>query len=402
MVKYYILKRLYISLTDKRGEESAGMELLIRGKQIYFTEERRFEAGWILVRDGRIAEVGKENSAAPACVQVLEAGDQYVAPGLVDVHTHGRIGYDFTGGSEEEMRQMRQSYAADGVTTLLPTLASAPLEQMLCAADRIRSVGFDGIHVEGRYLSEARRGAHKSELLAPPSVEELRLFMEHIGPMAAHFTLAPELPGGEAFVRAAAEAGATVALGHSDASYEEAVRSFSYGVTAVTHLFNALPPLHHRNPGPIGAALTEGVFVEIICDGFHLHPAAVKTVWQAAPKDKLVLITDSLAAARCSDGDYVLAGLKVFVRNGMATNEEGHIAGSTISLYDAVRNLMRFCGASLSEALPFATINPARMVGLDALVGSIEKGKRADFCIIDPKTLEISQVISGGVPLSAR
>ena len=385
-------------------EDTAGMELLIRGDLIYFTEEKGFRPGWILVRDGLITGTGKGNAdgAVPACAEVLDAGGQYVVPGLVDVHTHGRIGFDFTEASVEEMQRMRRSYALDGVTTLLPTLASAPLEQMLGATDRIRAAGFDGIHIEGRYLSEARRGAHKSELLAPPDLDELRLFLEHIGPLTAHFTLAPELPGGEAFVRAATAAGATAALGHSAATYEEAVDAFSYGITAVTHLFNALPPLHHRKPGPVGAALAEGVFMEIICDGFHLHPAVVKTVWQAVPKDKLVLITDSLSAARCADGEYLLAGLKVFVRNGLATNEEGHISGSTISLYDAVRNLMRFCSASLAEVLPFATINPARMVGLDRSIGSIEAGKRADFCLIDPKSLEISQVVSRGVRLDGQ
>ncbi|MBO4229253.1 MAG: N-acetylglucosamine-6-phosphate deacetylase [Clostridia bacterium] len=367
--------------------------LTIVNALVYRTEQRKFVPGTVTVEDGWIVKTDSQDERG----EVVNAGGQYLVPGLVDAHTHGRISFDFDSATTDQMIQMRKSYAMDGTTTLFPTIASAPFSQILTAIDRVKEAGFEGIHLEGRYLSEKRRGAHATHLLHPLDVEELEILLDRMQPLTVHLTCAPEMDNGEAFVRKAIERGATVSLGHSDAGYDEAIRAFEWGVTATTHTFNALAPIHHRSPGSVTAAfLTDSVYCEIIADGFHLHPAIVSLTYRSKQPDHLVLITDSMSATGCEDGEYSIAGEKVFVRNGKAVNVEGAIAGSTITLYTAVRNLMRFAGISFEQAIPCATILPARMLHIDRKVGSISVGKHADLLLIDPENYEIRGIWQAG------
>lgn len=370
---------------------------MIKNARVYRTEFRDFVPGSVLVENGKIKAVLED--ANPSCddIKVVDAENRYLVPGLVDAHTHGRIGYDFDSATAEQMKAMRASYAADGTTTLFPTIASAPLSQIETAIDNVKAAGFDGIHLEGRYLNAKRRGAHREDLLFPLNVDELNMLLDRMQPLNVHITCAAELENGEAFVKTAVSRGATVSIGHTDATYEQALDAISYGVTGFTHTFNAMRPIHHREPGPIVAGLTtDDAYCEIIADGFHLNPAIVKLVYRAKKPAHLTLITDSMSATGCADGEYSIAGEKVFVVDGKAVNVEGNISGSTICLYQAVRNLMKFAGISFAEALPYATIVPAAMLKIDHEVGSIAANKSADLLIVDPETYEITAVYQKG------
>lgn len=352
----------------------------LEGVYIYDTPSRMFWRGNIKAEDGVITHI----KFIPA-----ESGSgetekrRLIIPAPVDVHTHGRNGIDFAGATVEEMRKLREDYAAAGTLTLLPSIASAPLDVMVESVRAVREAGYLGVHIEGRWLNETRKGAHSPKMLAVPSIEELERFLDAAGDLKVHITMAPELEGGEEFIRAAVRAGATVAAGHTNMKVEEAYKALAWGVTAFTHTFNAMPPLHHRTPGAIAAALCSDAYTELICDGVHLHPETVKLVSKIKSRDKVVLVTDSMAATGYPDGVYSLGALRVTVTGGRALTDDGTIAGSTLSLYEGMINYMKFAGASLEDAIDAATINPARMVGLDDKVGSLEVGKLAAAIEID-------------------
>ena len=368
----------------------------IKNARVYRTEQRDFVPATVVVEDGKIKSI----LAPDTCVcdlTVVDGTDALLVPGLVDTHTHGRIGYDFDSATVEQMKDMRHSYAVDGTTTVFPTIASAPLSQIEQAIDNVKAAGYDSIHLEGRYLNTKRRGAHRADLLFPLDVNEFTSLLDRMAGLNIHISCAAELEGGEAFVKTAVSRGATVSLGHTDATYEEALDAISWGVNSFTHTFNAMRPIHHREPGPVVAALaTEGVYAEVIADGFHLNPAIVKLAYLAKRPAHLTLITDSMSATRCADGEYAIAGEKVYVVDGKAINEEGNISGSTITLYQAVLNLMKFAGVSYAEALAYATIVPATEVGIDAVTGSIAEGKRADLLLVDAETYDIKAVWQAG------
>ncbi|MBR5222446.1 MAG: N-acetylglucosamine-6-phosphate deacetylase [Clostridia bacterium] len=368
----------------------------IKNARVYRTEQRDFIPATVVVEEGKIKSI----LAPDACtcdMTVVDGTGKLLVPGLVDTHTHGRIGYDFDSATVAQMKDMRHSYAVDGTTTVFPTIASAPLAQIEQAIDNVKEAGYDCIHLEGRYLNCKRRGAHRADLLFPLDVNEFSALLDRMEGLTVHISCAAELEGGEAFVKTAVSRGATVSLGHTDATYEEALEAISWGVNSFTHTFNAMRPIHHREPGPVVAALaTEGVYAEVIADGFHLNPAIVKLAYLAKRPAHLTLITDSMSATSCADGEYAIAGEKVYVVDGKAINEEGNISGSTITLYQAVRNLMKFAGVSYAEALPYATIVPATEVGIDGTVGSIAEGKRADFLLVDAESYDITNVWQAG------
>lgn len=344
---------------------------------IYDTTSRSFHHGALNICGDRI-------SGFDEIPKATDLGGAFIIPGIIDQHSHGRAGFDFNNASVEEMKLMADSYLEAGTSTVIPTLASAPYEQLLISADRIKSSGFDGVHLEGRYLNPKKRGAHNIDLLAPLNISEIETFIDHSYPLKVHITAALEMDGGDSFIGAAIAKGATVGIGHSDATFEQAVHAISAGASSFTHLFNAMRPFTHRDPGTAGAGLLSDAYVELICDGFHLHPQTVRLVYKTKSISKIILISDSMSATGCDDGEYSIAGMPVHVKNGKALGDDGTISGSTLNLFDGLINFTDFCSVSLEEAVPCVTYNPACMLGLEKEIGSIEVGKRADICIIAP------------------
>ena len=367
------------------------MKLLIKGGRVW-NATRTFEENCsVLIEDGKIVSVGADADAD----EILDAEGLTVLPGLVDVHTHGRAGFDFNTATYEQMEQMKADYARNGVTTVFPTLASATETEWIRSIESIQACGFDGIHLEGCYLNPAKRGAHAPELLIPLESDSLERILKQIT-VPCHLSAAFELDSAGSFAETARRYGVTMGLGHTAATAEEAKRAMSRGVTSFTHLYTAMPTLHHREGGAVSVALnSDGAWVEVIADGEHICPDMVKLAWRCKPKERFVLITDSMEATGCADGEYAIAGQKVIVKNGRAETLDGALAGSTLNLWQGVKNFMQFTGASLEDAVACATLNPAEMVGVGDKVGSIESGKRADLLLIDD-AYSIKGVIAAG------
>ena len=373
------------------------------GGMVFNSHTEKFERANIICRDGYIAEI---SSDVPSGYEKVDVTDKYIIPGLIDVHTHGIAGGDFNYASESKIWKMCHAYAKNGTTSIMATLASQSMTKLFNSIyainqnrqnDNFDKANIMGIHMEGRYLNPKMRGAHAAELLALPNMNELTSLFNIMIPTPMHFSLAPELEGAEEFIKKACEMGATVGLAHTAATYEEAETAMEWGATSFTHTFNAMTPIHHRMPGAAICSLNaKNAYTEIICDGIHMHPAMVQLAYNAKDKDKLVLITDSMSAAGMEDGEYALAGSDVIVKDGRAVNKEGVLAGSTLTLFKAVCNIMKFCNISLEEALKFATVNPAKMVRAD-FVGSLEKNYRADMIVLsDIKEPTIYDVYVGG------
>ncbi|MBR6792938.1 MAG: N-acetylglucosamine-6-phosphate deacetylase [Clostridia bacterium] len=333
-------------------------------------------------------ENGRFVSDCPAD-EVIDATGLYLCPGLVDVHSHGRAGYDFCDADEAGLLKMAADYAANGVTALCPTLASDTFENWKKAAKRVEktaSPAFVGLHLEGRYLSPEKRGAHAAELLSLPCADEVNELAELVS-LPLRVSYAPELDADGSFAAALREKGISLSMGHTNADYQTAMTAIDRGVTAATHLFNAMPPLHHRAGGPLAAALNEDVFAELICDGIHVAPETVKLAYRAKG-ERLVLISDSMAGTGCPDGDYSIAGMRVILKDGKALTTEGALAGSTANLLDEVRNLATFAGISFGKALYNATAAPAALLGLAEKLGCLCTGARADLILLEKDSLD--------------
>ncbi len=368
------------------------MYTVFSGGMVYATATREFVRTDVLTKDGIIVDT--DCKTVPEGAAVVDCTGRYLIPGLVDVHTHGRTHADFNFADEEAVRGLRKSYAAVGTTTLMATLASATYDSLVDSIEAINknrasepgTATLAGIHLEGRYLNPKRRGAHAEELLFPLDADELSGLLDKMMPLPIHVSCACELDGGEKFVKTAKERGATVGMVHSDATYDQSMDAVAWGVTSFTHTYNAMRPIHHREPGNMVASLlTNAAYSEFICDGEHSHPKMIDMASRLKPADRLLLVTDSMEAAGSEDGEYSIAGLPVFVKDGRAVNSEGALAGSTLDLFTAVCNYMKFTGKTLEEAVLCATANPADMLGIADVCGRIEAGKRADFVLVENK-----------------
>ncbi|MEU4536381.1 N-acetylglucosamine-6-phosphate deacetylase [Streptosporangium sp. NPDC023825] len=353
--------------------------------------------GWLTIEDGRITHVGQ--GAAPGAG--LGLGGRYVVPGFVDIHNHGGAGGSFPTGDPDQASRAVDLHARHGTTTLMASLVTASPDDLARAAASLADLCEDGllagIHFEGPYISAARCGAHNPALLREPSPGELGALLKAGRGHVRMITIAAELPGALDTVREATANGVIAALGHSDATYEQTISGIEAGGSVATHLYNAMPPLHHRDPGPIAALLQdERVTVELINDGVHLHPAMTRLAFEVAGPGRTALITDAMAAAGMGDGVYGLGAMSVNVVDGVARLAEGgSIAGSTLTMDVAFRRAVREVGLSLAEASEIASLTPARVLGLADSLGSVSVGKRADLVVLTDD-LEVSGVMRGG------
>lgn len=352
----------------------------------------------LLIRAGKIAKIGE--GVAEEADFVLNLDSFYIAPGFIDVQANGALGHEFLRASEDEILAILDFFVRHGTTGILATLTSAPLSELRSALSRLKGLSHPalfGVHLEGPFLAEARRGAHPKEFLHSPSLDFVRPILSEFGEILRLWTLAPELPGAWEVIEELKKHGVIVAFGHTDASYEEAMHAFSRGVFLATHLFNGMRPFHHRDPGPSGAALVSDVFVSLICDGIHLHPAVVKLVAKIKGFEKIVLITDAVSPTGLPDGEYPLFGQTVQVEQGIPRLPDGTLAGSTLTMNRAVKNFMASTGCSLHQAVLCASLTPARLLGVAHRKGSIEEGKDADLVIFDPDFNVHFTIIGGNI-----
>ncbi len=310
----------------------------------------------------------------------------FIAPGFIDLQVNGALGHDFLSAQPKEIYSILDFFVQHGTTGLLATLTSASFTELSSALSRlgeVRHPALLGAHLEGPFLAEVRRGAHPKEFLSLPSPDFVRTLLFGLEKVVKIWTLAPELPGAWEVMEELKKKGVIVAAGHSDASFEEALRAFSLGVSLVTHLFNGMRPLHHREPGLCGAALVSEVFVSLICDGVHVHPAVVTLVAKLKGFERIVLISDAVAPTGLPDGEYPLFGQMVYVEHGVPRLPDGTLAGTTLTMERAVKNFLEYTGCSLPQAVRCATLNPARLLGIDAQKGSLAVGKDADLVVFD-------------------
>ena len=347
--------------------------------------------------DGRITAIGKIEGPAD-----LDAAGGYVIPGLVDIHTHGAMGEDFSDGKPAGLQPLADYYAAHGVTSYLATTMTLREEVLTPAMHAIRDfkprsgAKCAGVHLEGPFLSYAKRGAQAAENLHKPDPALFHRLNEASGGQVRLVTVACEEEGALPFIREISRI-CTVSLGHTTADYDTAMSGFLAGASHATHLYNGMPSLLHRAPGVIGAAFDAGASVELICDGLHIHPSVIRATYQLFG-DKLNLISDSLRCAGMPDGDYELGGQPIVVKNHKATLLDGTLAGSSISLLDAVRNVVRF-GLPLAGAVYAASTAPALAAGLDA--GVIAQGRAADLLVLD-EDLALKAVFVDGQRFESR
>ena len=367
-------------------------------------------SGYLLVKDGRFAEV---LDAAPQGVEVIDRTDCWVAPGLFDTHIHGFVGHDVMDCDSAAVTTICQELVRHGTTSWLATTLTASIEQTgkACAsvAEAVKEQGDDfvgtrtqGIFLEGPFFTEEHKGAQNPKYLVDPDVAVLDQWQREAGGLIAKSALAPEREGTIAYTKAMAERGITVALGHTSATAEECLAAVQAGAGVFVHTYNGMSDMLHRNPGPVGCAMTTAnTYSELICDGMHVHPLACEALVRAKGWEHVALITDCLSCGGLEDGDYFIGELPIELRGGAAyLKGAGNLAGSTLTMAKAVRNVVEWGMVTPSQALRMASEIPARSVGMDDRLGMIAPGRLADLVVMD-KDMALVETYLGGTVVAS-
>ena len=364
---------------------------------LVYTEDFRFVRCGFSVENGRFAAVGEEKEDA------VDLNGKRVIPGLIDVHTHGNSGADFSDGDYEGDVAMARYEAQNGVTAFAPASMTLPydvLEKAFASGLRVKKEAPEGcarligVNMEGPYFSEKKKGAQNAEYLKKPDFEGFKRLYDGSEGLVRIVDIAPELEGAAEFIEKASKL-CTVSIAHTDCTYEDALSAINAGASQLTHLFNAMPSIHHRKPGPIGAASeSNSVRAELICDGLHVHPSSVRMAFRLFGGERIILVSDSLRCCGMPDGEYELGGQKVWLADSIAKLADGTIAGSATNLYKCMCNAVSF-GIAPEDAVRAATYNPACALHAENEIGSIANGKLADFVVCND-AFELEQVYIGG------
>jgi N-acetylglucosamine-6-phosphate deacetylase len=367
--------------------------------------------GWIRVKDGIIIEMGNqldENQAYLQNIETIDAKGGSVLPGFIDVHVHGGAGHDFMDANEDGLKAITKFHASHGTTSIVATTLTASRDELTAVLERVSSfmstempyAQVIGVHFEGPFINEKWKGAQNPAYIIPPQVEWLDDWVSRYPGIIKIQTLAPESEGALEYIEKLAHYGIVPSCGHTDATYEQIIAAADHGLRHAVHTFNAMRMFHHREPGTVGAVLTDDrIVAEVIADGHHVHPAGIKLLTSAKGTNNVILVTDAMAGAGMPDGDYELAGLPVRMSCGVARlKESGNLAGSTLTMISAVRYLVREVGVSLEDASRMASTNPARQLGIDSITGTLEVGRTADLLLLDD-SLELINVWIGGSKL---
>lgn len=371
--------------------------LVLTGGRIH-CPDGTLESGWLAVSGERISAVG---TGTPPEGRHLDLSGAHVVPGFVDIHCHGGGGGSFTSADADQAATAIATHRRHGTTSLVASLVSAHpnelTDQLAALAELVTDGELVGVHLEGPFIAEARCGAHDPTVLREPDTEVVGALLEAGRGNIRMVTLAPELTGGVKAVRQLTESGVIAAIGHTDAVAEQVVAAVDAGATVATHLFNGMRPLHHREPGPVGALLDdERVTIELICDLVHVHPGVLRLAARHAGPSRTVLVTDAMSATDVADGTYRLGSLDVEVADGVATLPgSGSLAGSTLTMDAAFRNLVHGAGLGIADAVAATATRPARLLGIDAETGALRPGLLADLVVLDDD-LRVAGVLRHG------
>jgi N-acetylglucosamine-6-phosphate deacetylase len=365
--------------------KGAAADFVITGGRVT-VPDRVLDDGWVAIAGGVIAEVG---TGAPPEAKHVHVDGALVVPGFIDTHCHGGGGGSFSSGDPDELAHAVRAHRRHGTTTMLASLVSDPIrelcEQMSALRELVEDGEIAGIHLEGPFIAKARCGAHDPAALLEPDTATVNALLGH-GRGAIHMvTLAPELLGGVKAVRQLTESGVIAALGHTDGVEDQIRPAIDAGASVATHLFNGMRPLHHREPGPVGTLLDdERITVELICDLVHIHPTVLRLAARHAGQGRTVLITDAMSATDAADGSYRLGRLEVDVTDGVATlAENGSLAGSTLTMDAAFRNLVHGAKLGVMDAVRATSSKPAELLGVADRTGSLCAGLAADIVVLD-------------------
>lgn len=379
------------------------MKTLFKNIRIITPYEVLDEYG-VIMKNEKIVDIIPENNINPNRFdKSIDGQGNYLSPGFIDIHNHGNSGYDIMDGTVLALDKIGEYHISNGVTSYLGTIITSSYEDIIKATKNIvdyenknEKSNIIGIHLEGPFFNVGKKGAQPEKYIKEPNRDYISSIIDASKGRLKMVSLAPELDGSIGLIRFIKREGIAIAMGHSNATYDEAKLAIDNGTNIATHLYNGMRGFDHREPGIVGAALMDDrVYCEVIYDRFHLHDMAVELALKVKGYDKIVLVSDAMMATGLEDGKYVLGGQEVFVSDGKPRLKSGNIAGSTLNLQKAVHNMVKYLQVPINIAVKMASLNPARAINMDKDLGSIEIGKRADLILFDEE-INIKEVYNGG------